>query len=88
MIISKFFGLILMLIGGFLLFLSGGCVFFGVSFLLPGIFSGIFAEKSTAFLTLLGLVLGWTLTKNGYRILTKKKEPLPQDVTPSEQEVS
>lgn len=87
MIISKFFGLILMLAGGFLLLLSGGCAVLGVRIVIPVIFSANFGEVIAAWpmalLTLLGLAMGWSSTRNGYRMLTGKKDEPPEDLTSS-----
>ena len=75
MIISKFFGLILMLIGGFLLLLSGGCAVLGVRFVISSISSANYDDIIdlwlVALVTLLGLVLGGFLTKYAYRILMR-----------------
>ncbi len=96
-----------MLIGGFLLLLSGGCAVLGVYFVISSIFSAnnmVAADVPDApdigeiisisismwpmaLLTLLGLVLGWFLTKYAYRLLTKEKEKPPEDVIQPEQEV-
>ncbi len=75
MIISKFFGLILILIGGFLLLISGGCAVLGVHFVISSISSANYDDIIdlwlVALVTLLGLVLGGFLTKYAYRILMR-----------------
>lgn len=87
MIISKFFGLILMLIGGFLLLLSGGCAVLGVRFVISSISSANYDDIIdlwlVALVTLLGLAMGWSSTRNGYRMLTGKKDEPPEDLISS-----
>ena len=84
MITSKSFGLILMLIGGFLLLLSGGCVVLGAFLLGASIFHGQSSNVGpAATLTLFCLVVGWIWTRKGYHMLTGKKDEPPEDLISS-----
>lgn len=78
MIIRRFFGLIILLIGALVLFVSGGCTVFGATIIIGDLFTGKFNQIGDLFVvglvTLTALAISVGMVKWGYYLCKRRDD--------------